>query len=63
MIGSVGGSDLGFHVQGGAYFDALPNLSLKVHIKYLLSKTDVDGMEVNLGGVEYGAGLVFRFNL
>lgn len=63
LIGSVGGSDLGFHIQGGTYFDALPNLSLKVHIKYLSSKTDVDGIEVNLGGVEYGAGLVFRFNL
>lgn len=63
IIGSVGGSDLGFHVQGGTYFDALPYLSLKIHIKYLWSKTDVDGMEVNLGGVEYGAGLVFRFNL
>lgn len=63
IIGSVGGSDLGFHIQGGTYFDVRPNLSLKVHVKYLWSKTDVDGMEVNLGGVEYGAGLVFRFNL
>lgn len=63
VIGSVGGSDLGFHVQGGTYFNALPYLSLKVHIKYLWSNADVDGMEVNLGGVEYGAGLVFRFNL
>jgi len=63
IIGSVGGSDLGFHVQGGTYFDALPYLSFKVHIKYLWSKTDADGLEVNLGGVEYGAGLVFRFNL
>ena len=63
VIGSVGGSDLGFHVQGGTYFNVLPNLSFKVHIKYLWSKADVDGMEVNLGGVEYGAGLIFRFNL
>ena len=63
VIGSVGGSDLGFHLQGGTYFDALPNLSLKVHIKYLWSTADADGLEVNLGGVEYGAGLVFRFNL
>jgi len=63
VIGSVGGSDLGFHVQGGVYFDALPYLSLKAHIKYLISKADADGLEVNLGGVEYGAGLVFRFNL
>jgi outer membrane protein W len=63
MIGSVGGSDLGFHIQGGVYYNALPYLSLKVHIKYLWSKADADGLEVNLGGVEYGAGLVFRFNL
>ncbi len=63
MIGSVGGSDLGFHVQGGTYYNPLPYLSLKVHIKYLWSNADVDGLEVNLGGVEYGAGLVFRFNL
>jgi hypothetical protein len=62
MIGSVGGSDLGFHIQGGTYYDALPYLSLKIHAKYLWSKADVDGLEVNLGGVEYGAGLIFRFN-
>ena len=63
IIGSVGGSDLGFHLQGGTYYNVLPYLSLKVHIKYLMSKADVDGTEVNLGGVEYGAGLIFRFNL
>lgn len=61
--GSVGGSDLGFHLQGGVYYDALPYLSLKAHIKYLWSEADADGLEVNLGGVEYGAGLVFRFDL
>jgi outer membrane protein W len=62
MIESVGGSDLGFHIQGGVYYHALPYLSLKAHIKYLWCNTDADGLEVNLGGVEYGGGLVFRFN-
>jgi hypothetical protein len=62
LIGSVGGSDLGFHIQGGTYYDVLPYLSLKVHARYLWSKADVDGLEVNLGGVEYGGGLIFRFN-
>ncbi len=61
LIESVGGSDLGFHVQGGTYFDPLPYLSLKIHIKYLWSKTTENELEVNLGGVEYGAGLIFRF--
>jgi outer membrane protein W len=63
MIESVGGTDLGYHVQGGVFFDALPYLSIKAHIKYLWSKTEVEGYEINFGGVEYGAGLIFRFNL
>jgi outer membrane protein W len=63
MIASVGGSDLGFHVQGGTYVNILPHLSLKAHIRYLWSKTTEDEITVNLGGVEYGLGVVFRFNL
>jgi len=61
MIESVGGSELGFHVQGGTYFDPLPYLSLKIHVKYLWCTATENEVEVNLGGVEYGAGLVFRF--
>jgi hypothetical protein len=61
MIESVGGSELGFHVQGGTYFDPLPYLSLKIHLKYLWCTATENEVEVNLGGVEYGAGLVFRF--
>ncbi|UCE43020.1 MAG: AMIN domain-containing protein [Candidatus Aminicenantes bacterium] len=63
IVASVGGSDLGFHVQAGVYFDALPSLSIKVHIKYNWAETMEDLVTVNLGGVEYGIGLVFRFNL
>jgi opacity protein-like surface antigen len=63
MVESVGGSTLGFHLQGGTYFNLLPNLSLKVQIKYLWAKTTENEIEVNLGGIKYGAGLVFRFNL
>lgn len=63
IVPSVGGSDLGFHVQAGTYIDALPFLSVKVHIKYNLAETTEDLVTVNLGGVEYGIGLMFRFNL
>ena len=63
LIESVGGSTLGFHLQAGTYFDLLPNLSLKAHIKYLLANTTENELEVNLGGIQYGAGLVFRFDL
>jgi opacity protein-like surface antigen len=63
MLTSVGGSDLGFHAQGGVYYDISPLLSLKVHIRYLMSKTTENDIEINLGGIEYGLGLIFRFNL
>jgi len=62
-VASVGGSDLGYHVQAGTYVDLLPALAVKVHIKYNWSKTTEDDLTVNLGGVEYGLGLAFRFNL
>lgn len=62
LIESVGGSELGFHLQGGTYFDPLPYLSLKVHIKYLWCTATENDVDVSLGGVEYGGGLVFRFN-
>ncbi len=63
IIASVSGSDIGFHLQGGIYFDLLPSLALKAHLRYLWSKTTEDEVTVNLGGVEYALGLVFRFNL
>jgi opacity protein-like surface antigen len=63
IVASVSGSDIGFHVQGGAYFDVLPSLSLKAHLRYIWSKTTEDDVAVNLGGVEYGLGIVYRFNL
>lgn len=63
IVASVGGSDLGFHAQAGTYIDVLTSLSLKVHIKYNLAETTEDLVTVNLGGMEYGIGLVFRFNL
>ena len=63
IISSVSGSDIGFHLQGGTYFDLLPSLALKAHLRYLWSKTTEDEVTVNLGGVEYALGLVFRFNL
>lgn len=62
-VESVGGSTLGFHIQGGTYYNLLPNLSLKAHIKYLLAKTTENEVEVNLGGIQYGVGLVFRFDI
>lgn len=63
IIESVGGSTLGFHGQAGTYIDVIPRLAFKVHIKYNIAKTTENEIEVNLGGFEFGAGVVFRFNL
>ncbi|MFQ6037005.1 MAG: AMIN domain-containing protein [Candidatus Aminicenantales bacterium] len=60
---SIGGSDLGFHAQAGTYIEILPYLAGKLQVKYNWAKTLEDGVEVNLGGIEYGIGLIFRFNL
>lgn len=62
-IDSIEGSKLGFHVQGGTYFNINDFLAAKVFIKYLFAKTTENETEVNLGGLELGIGFVFRFNL
>lgn len=61
-IESTSGSDLGFHLQAGSYFDILPFLAAKAQIRYIISKTTQNEMEVNLGGVEYSIGLSYRFD-
>jgi outer membrane protein W len=63
IIESVGGSTMGFHGQVGTYIDVIPRLAFKVHIKYSIAKTTENEIEVNLGGIEYGASVVYRFNL
>ncbi len=63
VISSVGGSDVGYHLQAGTYFDPLPFLALKIYFKYLWSETVEDEIRVNLGGVEYSLSLIYRFNL
>ena len=61
-IESTSGSDLGFHLQAGTYFDIIPSLSAHAMIRYILSKTTQNEIEVNLGGVEYSIGLSYRFD-
>jgi len=71
----VGGSDLpetsgnafGFHIQGGTYVHIFKFLTGKVFFRYNgVKKTLTDPLpdgtnELDLGGKEFGAGLVFRF--
>lgn len=62
-VESSEGSMLGFHIQGGTYIDIFDSLAGKVYFKYNFAKTTKEDVKVNLGGVEWGVGLVFRFDL
>jgi len=63
VISSVGGSDVGYHLQAGAYIFLHPSLSTKFHVKYNIANTEENNLLVNLGGIEYGFSLVFHFDL
>lgn len=63
------GSILGFHVQAGAMMDLLDSLAVHVFAKYNIAKateTIINTEEeytVNLGGIQWGIGLIYRFNI
>ena len=63
IVPSVGGSNTGFHVQGGVYVHIMDALSVKGMIRYLSNTTTSNNFEINLGGVEYSIGLVLHLNL
>lgn len=62
-VGSIQGSDIGYHLQVGTYIDIASFLAGKIHIKYNHAKTDIENSIINFSGVQYGIGLVIRFNL
>jgi hypothetical protein len=63
------GSILGFHAQAGAMMDLLDSLAVHVFAKYNIAKateTIINTEEeytVNLGGIQWGIGLIYRFNI
>lgn len=61
LIPSTSGRDIGFHLQGGTYLRVLPSLSAHLRVKYNFLKTTSNAFEVDLGGLELGAGLIFHF--
>ncbi|MGB7295121.1 MAG: outer membrane beta-barrel protein [Candidatus Aminicenantales bacterium] len=62
-IDSSTGSQAGLHITGGAYVHLTSGLSLKGYMKYGLVKTEKSGFRVNLGGTEWGVGILYRFYL
>lgn len=61
------GSAVGFHIQGGTYINIYKFLGAKVFIRQNFVKDTLEqaipgaSTELDLGGTEFGAGLVIRF--
>lgn len=60
-IDSTQGSQTGLHLTGGGYLHLTSSLSLKGYCKYCLIATDKPGFRINLGGTEWGVGILYRF--
>ncbi len=61
-VPSVSGSLVGFNIQGAVFYHLTSGLSLKGFGKYCGASTENPGYRVNVGGVEWGAGLLYRFH-
>lgn len=62
-IDLVEGNEAGFHLTGGGYYHLSPALSLKGYFKYCMAETESQNFRVNLGGMEWGVGFIYRFYL
>ncbi len=61
-VPSVTGNSVGFHIQGTVYFHLTAGLSIKGYGKYSGASTESPGFRVNLGGAEWGGGVLYRFH-
>jgi len=61
-VDSIKGNTVGFHVGATAYFHLTGSLSIKAYGKYCGASTENPGFRVNLGGAEWGGGLLYRFH-
>lgn len=62
-VPSVTGSTWGIHFQAGTYIEIIPSLALKFYFKYHSAREKENGVDVNLGGNEYGVGLAYYFKI
>ena len=61
-VPSASGHLVGFNLQGCVYLHMTAGLTLKGYGKYCAASTENPGFRVNLGGVEWGAGILYRFH-
>jgi opacity protein-like surface antigen len=54
-------ASLGLHLGAGVGFQLAPRTSLLVDLRYVGTRPEFDGIEMDVGGVTLSGGLAFRF--
>ena len=64
-VHSTSGATRGYYLGGGMYFPLpwMKSLKINLYMKYSRGFTFENNLKVNLGGLEYGAGIYYGFNL
>lgn len=64
-VHEVSGNTVGFHVQAGVYYriPGLDFLATKLYIKFTQATATQNGVDIKLGGTEFGLGLNLCFDL
>lgn|GEM_PF-1135699 len=62
-ISYISGSTWGISFHIGIYAKIIPSLSLKLYFKYHDAKAKENGVDISLGGNEYGLGLAYHFKI
>jgi hypothetical protein len=65
ILHSTSGSAWGFHLQGGILITLakLKSLKPKIYLRYSKVETTENDLTVNLGGIEFGIGFLYEFDL
>jgi hypothetical protein len=64
ILHSTSGTAWGFHLEGGILipFIVLKSIKAKLFFRYSQANTTENNLAVNLGGIEYGVGIIYEFN-
>jgi hypothetical protein len=64
-IHATSGTTWGFHLKGGILIplELLIPLKARLYLRYSQAETIEDNIEVNLGGIEYGVGIIYEFDV
>ena len=64
-MGDCSGGTVGFHVEGGVYYQPplLDFIKIRATLRYSRAVAKVNGSKVNLGGLEFGIGILYGFRI